>query len=209
MNDDGIADAPTQIETLVSDRAFDGFRPVDRLTFRHRAVSPRGDAADWEAPVTRQMLRSPSIVAVLPYDPATGTLVLLRQFRLGAHLATGNGMLVEIVAGAVDPGEDAPTAARRELAEETGLAATAMRPVARFLSSPGITDELVTLFLARVDATSLPQRAGHDAGEIIYPFACTPAAALAAADGGGIGNVFTLLALNWFDRHKNSLFEPE
>ena len=102
-----IQDRPTEVDVDVHERPYEGFRPVDTYRFRHRVA---GDA-QWEEPVSRQVLRSPPIVAVLPYDPVAGLVVLIRQFRLGAHLATGSGMLVEIVAGAVDEGEDAETAA--------------------------------------------------------------------------------------------------
>ncbi|HET7412263.1 MAG TPA: NUDIX hydrolase [Pararhizobium sp.] len=197
-----IEDGGTEIDADPALRAHDGFRPVDIFTFRHREK----DSGDWEHAVRREIVRSPRIVAVLPYDPAARRLVLIRQFRLGAHLATGKGMMIEIVAGAVDEGETAEIAARRELTEETGLAALSLDRIVEFLPSPGTSDECVDLYLARVDAGKLPDRAGHDDHEIIYPFLATPAEAIAAADSGAVGNAFTLLALNWFDRHKERLF---
>lgn len=198
-----IGDRKSEIDVETRERPYDGFRPVDLYRFRHREAG----AENWEAPVTRQVLRSPGIVAVLPYDPVTGNIVLLRQFRLGAHLAAGRGVLVEIVAGGIDDGETAEEAAARELREETGLDTVALTPVVRFLSSPGISDEFIHLFTARVDERTLPARTGHDENEIIFPFACSPQAAIEAADSGAIGNVFTLLALNWLDRHKDALFD--
>lgn len=195
------SDEAAEVSITRHQRLHDGFRPIDAFEFSHR----KDGQAAWEEPVTREVLRSPGIVAVLPYDPVAGQLVLLHQFRFGAHLATGKGMLVEVVAGAVDHGEDAEAAARRELKEETGLAARRLMEIARFLSSPGISDEFITLFLADVDASGLNERAGHDAGEVIHPFACSPEEAIMAADAGGITNAFTLLALNWFDRHKGDV----
>ncbi|MGN6550120.1 MAG: NUDIX domain-containing protein [Pararhizobium sp.] len=199
MTGETIADRETEITIERQERAYGGFRALDVLTFAHRVVG----AADFEPTLRREVVRSPGIVAVLPYDRAVGKIVLIRQFRIGAHLATGRGMLVEIVAGAVDPGETADAAAARELFEETGLAARSLRPVARFLPSPGISDEYVSLYLAEVAATVLGERGGHDPSEVTFPFACDVQAAIAAADSGAISNVFTLLALNWFDRHKD------
>jgi mutator protein MutT len=46
--------------------------------------------------------------------------------------------------GRIEPGEDAETAARREIAEELGLAVHALRPVLRF-SEPA-TDALLQVF---------------------------------------------------------------
>ena len=51
---------------------------------------------------------------VLPLDLARDEIVLLRQFRLAAHLANGRGSLIEIVAGHVEAGELPVDAARRE-----------------------------------------------------------------------------------------------
>lgn len=201
MTEATVEDRATEIAVEREERAYEGFRALDVLTFGHRAEG----AADFEPPLRREVLRSPEIVAVLPYDRVAERIVLIRQFRIGAHLATGKGMLVEIVAGAVDPGETPETAAARELAEETGLEARSLRLVARFLPSPGISDEYVSLYLAEVDAGGLGERGGHDPNEVTFPFACPPQAAIAAADDGAISNVFTLLALNWFDRHKDTI----
>ncbi len=62
------------------------------------------------------------MAAVLPVDLARDEVVLLRQFRLAAHLANGDGSLVEIVAGHVEANEQPVATARRECVEEIGVA---------------------------------------------------------------------------------------
>jgi ADP-ribose pyrophosphatase len=91
---------------------------------------------------TREIIEHDPVVAMVPVE-ADGTVVLIRQFRL----ATG-GVMLEIPAGIVDPGEDAVTAAQRELREETGLRATKLTQMAEFFASPGFLTELMTIFLA-------------------------------------------------------------
>jgi ADP-ribose pyrophosphatase YjhB (NUDIX family) len=85
--------------------------------------------------------------------------VLIRQFRLPAHLANGHGDLVEFVAGRVEAGESLAEAARRECTEEIGIAPSAVAELFTFLSTPGVTDEEITLFVAAVDAASVREGA--------------------------------------------------
>ena len=196
-------DGKTAIDLIERRSLYEGFRRYTEFDFREDN-HPTGGSGDpsGHAPIRREMLESHRTIAVLAYDVDSGDLVLIRQFRLGAHLATGRGMLVEIVAGYVDEGEDAETAARRELEEETGLTALAMEKAATFLPSPGMTTEFVTFYVAAVDASRLPEKTGADMDEKIFPFRCTLDAALEAADNFEISNVFTLLALNWYARNR-------
>lgn len=67
----------------------------------------------------------------------------------------------ELPAGLVDPGESPAEAAARELAEEAQLGGR-LEPLTRFWTSPGFTDEHITLFRA----TALePRRATPDEHE--------------------------------------------
>lgn len=72
-----------------------------------------------------------------------GLVTLVRQERV----ATG-GMLLELPAGSIDPGESPLEAAQRELREETGLRGGEWTEVASFFSTPGFCDERIHLFLA-------------------------------------------------------------
>lgn len=187
------ADRPHPVALTDETIVHDGFR---RYAI-YRISDPDGGAED---EYTRELLVTHRTAAVLPVDRATGELVLLRQFRIGAHLATGRGMMIEIVAGAVDEGESMEEAARREIVEEIGLPALTLEKAVDFMPSPGMTNEFTTLFVAEVDASALPEIAGTGMEERIYPFRVPLETALAAADRFEIVNGFTLLALNWYAR---------
>lgn len=208
--DAAVGDRETAIDLIEKRPLYEGFRRYTEFDFCENN-HPTGHTGDLHEhpPIRREMLESHRTIAVLAYDGASGDLILINQFRIGAHLATGRGMLVEIVAGHVDEGEDAETAARRELTEETGLEALDMVKAAEFLPSPGMTTEFVTFFVARVDAGGLLARAGLEADEKIFPFRCTLDEALEAADGFSISNVFTLFALNWFARNRGSFLPSD
>jgi len=147
----------------------------------------------------REVLRAGPCVGVIAVDLARDEIVFIRQFRAPAALATGKGDLVEIVAGRMEPGEDAAFAARRELTEETGLVALALsQPLLTFLPTPGIVDEHATLFLASVDASALPEHAGAaDERELTRPFAVPIDAAVAALESQVASNAYLLIALQW------------
>jgi ADP-ribose pyrophosphatase len=149
-------------------------------------------------PVQRDVVRVGRVVVILPIDPARGELVLLRQFRIGAQLATGRGELVEVPAGHVEPGEDWEAAARRECLEEIGVAPVRLVEMFRVLPSPGMSDEYQTFFLGLVDASQAPDSAGaeHEREET-RPIRIPMAGALDALSSGGMQYAATVLALQW------------
>src|SRR5262245_45746086 len=87
-------------------------------------------------------------------------VVLIRQFRHGA-----GEVFVEIPGGMVDPGEDARTAAGRELREETGYVAPTWRQLGVVRPNPAIQGNRLTTFLA-LDAAPLVA-ATPDGGEVL------------------------------------------
>jgi ADP-ribose pyrophosphatase len=111
-------------------------------------------------------------------------VVLIRQFRLAAHLAAGLGELIEIVAGHVERGEVPQQAAARECVEEIGVEPRSLHPLFSFLPAPGLNDEYATMFLAIVDSTKVPERAGaeHEGGHAaaVRRYRCARSAAEAS-----------------------------
>lgn len=156
----------------------------------------------------REVLRGGPCVAVVAVDISRDELVLIRQFRLPAQLATGEGDLVEIVAGRVEPGEDLETAARRELEEETGLKAKRLVRLLAFLPTPGIVDEHATVFLASVEAGTLPDQAGAPGErELTRPFALPLDEAISALADTRARNAYLLIALQWLALNRDNLFD--
>ena len=194
-----IADADLDVTTQRT-VAFDGFRPLARHMVRLHRLD--GSAVEQE----RYLFEIGHVVAIIPYDPVRNKLVLLRQFRLGAHLTGGGGEMVEIPAGLVDEGEDLAETARRELTEETHLTARSLKHAMDFVPSAGFIAERGHLYFAEVDASQLPEETGVvSETEVIRPFLADPDEALAALDGGQIRNGYTAIALLWFARKRNEL----
>ncbi len=101
--------------------------------------------------ITRTVVTHLGAVVVVPVT-TSGHAILIRQFRLAA-----NAWVTELPAGKRDvDGEPAKETARRELAEECGVAASKLIRLCHFLNSPGFTDESTEIFLA-LGLTSVPR----------------------------------------------------
>lgn len=116
---------------------------------RERVELPNGREVDLE------LVRHPGAAAVVPLT-AEGEVLLVRQYR---HAA--DGWLLEVPAGKLDAGETPEDGARRELEEEAGFRAGSLTKLGGILPSPGFTDEVIHLFLAR-DLSPTGQRLEED-----------------------------------------------
>lgn len=84
-------------------------------------------------------------VLVVPLTGVTGRVVLVRQYRVVL-----DAWVLEFPAGLVDDGESVEVAAQRELAEETGYEGEILSLGPPVPTSPGMTDELVSIVTMRV-----------------------------------------------------------
>jgi len=110
------------------------------------------------------VVRHPGAAVILPLLE-DDRVVLLRNRR-----ATVGRALLELPAGTIDPGESPIDCAARELTEETGYSARRLRPLIRFLASPGICDEWMHVFLAEglTPGTSRPEHGEELDIEILH-----------------------------------------
>ena len=202
MGLDGLK--PTEVELEKTEVLADGFFRFERLTLRTGTFSGK-----LSKPMQREVLRSGHAVVVLLYDPARQQLILIEQFRIGAYLnQLPSAWILECVAGRVDEGETNETAARREAKEESGCDVKRIEYVGAFLSSPGISDELVTIYVAEIDAAGVGGIHGLDAeGEDIRVVLLTVDDALTASKAGGVVNVMSKVALLWFAQYGEALRE--
>ena len=135
------------------------------LDFAGRVWDVRRDVFEYNGhELTRDYVDHPGAVAVLALDD-DGRVLLIQQYR---HPIRSRDW--EIPAGLLDiEGEDPLIAAKRELAEEVDLAATDWSPLVTFHSSPGGSNELITVFLARgvVPAESSYHRTEEEADILV------------------------------------------
>ncbi|MDP6912114.1 MAG: NUDIX hydrolase [Acidimicrobiales bacterium] len=145
------ASASASVPTIVSGHGFtrtgEEVLHVGHVITLARATfeGPAGEVME------RDVVHHPGAVAVVALDG--DEVVLVRQYRPVLERE-----MLELPAGKLDvPGEDRPTAARRELVEEAGLDAVDLIELGSFHNSIGFSDEATTIYLATelVPATPL------------------------------------------------------
>ena len=197
-----LADAAAEVSLSAPELLGKGFRTYERYRYAFPGDDPERVVR------THDLIRFGHIVAVLPVDLVREEVVLIRQFRLPVHLTNGKGELIEIVAGHVEAGEDLMEAARRECAEEIGVAPDALFRLFSYFPTPGASDEEITLFLGLVDASAVPDRAGRAAEqEETRPLRVPIDAALAALGDDAMHNGLLVLALHWLALNRARLKE--
>lgn len=158
--------------------------------------------------VTRAAFIASDAVTVLPYDARRDRVLVVDQFRAGP-LARGDAQpwQIEAIAGRIDAGETPEQAARREAAEEAGLALTALELVARYYPSPGCSAEFLYSYVALTD---LPDDAAGVFGvegeaEDIRGHVIGFDRLMELVASGEIGNAPTVLTAFWLAQNRARL----
>jgi ADP-ribose pyrophosphatase len=177
-----------KVEVLKVERRYEGFLSVDEATVRYER--PDGTMSE---ETTRQCVERGDAVSILLHNVSRDRLILVRQFRY-AGVRHGDPFPIEIVAGAIDEGESPETAARREALEETGYRVKTLHFIQRFLTSPGVTSEMLHVFHAEVrDEDHVGGFEQH--GEDIEREEITPEEAWRRLDAGEFHDAKTIVAL--------------
>lgn len=169
----------------------EGFTHLEKVVVRRRRSD--GDIAE----LTHEISDTGHGVTILPYDPARGTIILIRQFRSVAFLKHGRETIIEACAGKLE-GADPLTRIVKETEEETGIRLTGTpRRLFDAYSSPGSFAESLTYFVARYSAEDRVTEGGglKDENEDIEVIETTLDAAIAMVDRGEIVDSKTILLL--------------
>jgi len=158
--------------------------------YRHRN-------GEWQT-LSRETYDRGNGAAILPYDPARGTVLLARQFRLPAYVNGHPEPLIEVPAGQLDE-HDPETCIRREAEEEAGCRLRDVRHVFDAFMSPGSVTERLAFFVAEYNQADRITDGGGVAaeGEDIEVFEVSLDEALAMIERGEIVDAKTIMLLQY------------
>lgn len=110
--------------------------------------------------VEREVLAHFGAVGIVPITNDS-EVILVEQYRHAARRR-----LWEIPAGKLNADEDPLDCAVRELKEETGVTTAAIKKLAEFYNSPGYSNELFHLYLAKVDSVEETDPDGDEESDL-------------------------------------------
>lgn len=169
--------------TVVSTRILS---PGAKFQFVEATVRRSADEGARAGEHTRQFIRHPGAVVIVPilHD---GRVALIRSFR-----AAVNQTIYELPAGTLEKDEPPATTAARELLEETGYRAERVTALGSFLTSPGLSDELMHAFVA-TGLAHVGQRLEDNEDIEVHPVRIDEAFAM--LDDGRLRDAKSMLAL--------------
>jgi nudix-type nucleoside diphosphatase, YffH/AdpP family len=154
----------------------------------------------------REIYHRGEAAAILLHDPERDTVVLVKQFRLPAHLLGDPSWMIEVPAGLLDC-DQPEEAIRREALEETGYKLRDVRFLYRVYMSPGAITERVHFFYAAISQSDKTEEGGGlaEEHEDIEVLEVTISDAMAMIERGEICDAKTIMLLQWLQLNRGSL----
>jgi nudix-type nucleoside diphosphatase (YffH/AdpP family) len=136
--------------------------------------------------------------AVLPYNLAQGTVVLVKQFRYPAYVNGHDDLLIEAAAGLLD-NESPEKRIRSEAEEETGYRLDKIEKVFEAFMCPGAVTQKLYFFVAKYEPSMRIGAGGGlaDEGEDIEVLELPIDEALAMIADGRIADAKTIMLLQY------------
>jgi len=189
------------LEIMEAKPMYTGYCSVIRYQMRFRLFEGGNSHT-----VYRECLIRPPAVAVVLYDREADKVVMIEQLRAGLLQAKESPWMLEIVAGVIDEGETPIEAAHREAKEEAGCDIVLLEPVCSYLTSPGISNEIIHIYCGLIKAPETGRLHGiAEDGEDIKIHVFTAEETFALVKEGKIMSSPALIALQWLELNHASL----
>ena len=176
-----------EVRTLSSNRYI-----LNTTTFEYRRAN-----GEWQTQ-HRETYDRGNGAALLPYNLAQRSVVLVRQFRYPAYVNGYDDLMIEAAAGLLD-NESPEQRIRAEAEEETGYRLGEIKKVFEAFMSPGSVTEKIHFFVAEYEPAMRVSAGGGlaDEGEEIEVLELSIDEALAMIGDGRIIDAKTIMLLQY------------
>ena len=193
------------VDVSAIETKYHGFFKLNEYRLRHKLFSNKQSNE-----FTREVFERGDAVVVILYDPRHDKLLLLEQFRAGALRTDETPWMLEFVAGMFDDNESPIDVAIRESKEEANitLSPESVKPIMKFLPSPGGTSECIHLYWANFDSDEVLSGSIYgleEENEDILLHLTTRKDALTLLSEGKISNAATIIGLQWLSMNYQNL----
>jgi len=176
---------------------YQGFFKLNEYRLKHKLFSQKQSNE-----FTREVFERGDAVVVMLYDQNQDKLLLLEQFRAGVLRTGEKPWMLEFVAGMFDDNESPVEVAVRETKEEANieLISEQVKPIMKYLSSPGAMSECIHLYWATFDSDDVLPGSVYsldDENEDILLHLISRTDALVLLSEGKISNAATIIGLQW------------
>lgn len=176
---------------------YQGFFKLEEYHLKHKLFSNKISDE-----FTREVFERGDAVVVMLYDVLQDKLLLLEQFRAGALRTEETPWMLEFVAGMFDDNESPIDVAVRETKEEANITLDPknIKPIMKYLSSPGAMSECIHLYWAKFDSSQVITGSVFgldDENEDILLHLISRTEALTLLSKGKISNAATIIGLQW------------
>lgn len=169
----------------------------NHYTLRATTYDWKRSSGEWQRQ-HRQTFDRGNGVALLPYNRAQGTVILIRQFRYPTYVNGYDGLLLEAPAGTLGD-IDPEVRMRMEAEEEIGYLLGEMQKVFEAFMSPGAVTEKLYFFVAEYRADMKIGDGGglHEEGEDIQTLELPFTEAFAMIADGRVIDAKTIMLLQY------------
>lgn len=174
---------PTSGKILSSTTAYTG--PIFSVQ-KQQITTPDG------LTVSRDLIDHAPAVVILALTADHKRALIGREYRVGV-----NREAIALPAGLINPGEEPETAARRELAEETGYQVQTLKPLLTITASEGMTNEVQHCFVATIDPEKRTDK-HFDADEFVTTSLVAVTDIVAAISQGQITSAQTIATVMYW-----------
>jgi nudix-type nucleoside diphosphatase (YffH/AdpP family) len=174
----------------------DEYYTLKSVRFEYRRAN-----GEWQTQ-SREIFDRGNAATLLPYNLATRTVVLVRQFRYPPYVNGHDDLMIEAAAGMLDDASP-ETRIRAEAEEETGYRLGEVRKIFEAFMSPGAVTEKLHFFVAEYEASMRVGAGGGiaDEGEDIEVLELPIDSALAMIADGRIADAKTIMLRQYAALH--------